>query len=316
MQAVPQLEDVVMMRGLPRRRSEPSMATMMTSTGYSSSPAIRRNRSISCIREVWINLNKAGSYGDQDLAGGYGLMDQLLHGTLYPIDDPDILYWEREHCFMEVDPDSPYVPHGVHIEHNFIDDAEVERIESPSKKLSSREPEEPAQVKAPPKVKPLVMQQVEMLEAKWQQLKVEYGSDNEDSDDDEDNLNGIDVNDRIVQLMSHIEQLELERQQKLAELKRQEQEEENLARKRMVRGGQGINYEQELNNKDFVIRKKKKKKVLEDFDLEDFSEESSDEEIVEDGEFDVKWMRLKVPLTAQNPEAIRTIVETGKGLED
>ena len=39
---------------------------------------------------------------------------------------------------------------------------------------------------------------------------------------------------------------------------RQEQEEEELAKKRMVRAGTGINYEQELN-KDFVIRKKKKR---------------------------------------------------------
>ena len=42
---------------------------------------------------------------------------------------------------------------------------------------------------------------------------------------------------------------------------RQEQEEEELAKKRMVRAGTGINYEQELN-KDFVIRKKKKYKKV------------------------------------------------------
>jgi len=50
--------------------------------------------------------------------------------------------------------------------------------------------------------------------------------------------------------------------------------------------------------------------------MDDFSEESSEEEVVEDEEFDVKWMRLKVPLADQNPEAMRTMVEAGKGLED
>ena len=37
----------------------------------------------------------------------------------------------------------------------------------------------------------------------------------------------------------------------------------------------------------------------------------SSEEEAPDDEFDVKWMRLKVPLAAQNPEAMRDMVDKG-----
>lgn len=101
-----------------------------------------------------------------------------------------------------------------------------------------------------------------------------------------------------------------------------------MARKRMVRGGQGINYNEDLNQ-GLTLRKKKKKKeknkkkkktktVTEDLELDDFSsdEESSEEEDEENNEdFDIKWMRLKVPLAAQNPEAMRRLVEEGRAME-
>ena len=50
-----------------------------------------------------------------DLAGGY--INELLTGGLYPIDDPDLLMWEREKHLIGDDPHSPYVPHGGSIEH-------------------------------------------------------------------------------------------------------------------------------------------------------------------------------------------------------
>ena len=46
------------------------------------------------------------------------------------------------------------------------------------------------------------------------------------------------------------------------------------------------------------------------------SEEESIEEEDDDDEFDIKWMRLKVPLAAQNPEAMRRLVEQGRQLQD
>lgn len=322
---VPQLEEVIMMRGLPRRRSEPNMATVATSP-----TVLKRTRSISCIREVWINLNKSWSHDNSELGGGY--VDQLLEGTLYPVDDLDILDWERERHLMGEDPSSPYVPHGGSIEHNFIDESEAIRIESPraapvtpsvvSDEILSdagqgeEEVIPPTPEAAPPKINPLVMQQVEMLEAKWKQLKEDY--DDDVDSDDEVNLDNFDVNERIEQLMNHIEKLELDRKMRLASLKRQEEEEDELARKRMVRGGGGINYEEELN-KDFVIRKKRKKrkskKVVEEDDSDEISEESSDDEDGEDGEFDVKWMRLKVPLAAQDAGAMRSLVKKGQDLD-
>mmetsp|Transcript_24561 Transcript_24561/g.44096 ORF Transcript_24561/g.44096 Transcript_24561/m.44096 type:complete len:1190 (-) Transcript_24561:157-3726(-) len=323
---VPPLEEVIMMRGLPRRRSEPNMATVT-----SSPTVLKRTRSISCIREVWVNLNKSWSNQDSELSGGY--VDQLLNGTLYPVDDLDILDWERERHLMGEDPSSPYVPHGGSIEHNFIDESEAIRIESPRAApvtpsiFSDEIPSDGGQAEeevipptpepaAPPKINPLVMQQVEMLEAKWKQLKEDY--DDDDDSDDEVNLDNFDVNERIDQLMTHIERLELDRKMKLASLKRQEEEDDELARKRMIRGGKGINYEEELN-KDFVIRKKRKKrksKKVEEIDSDEISEESSSDEEGEDGEFDVKWMRLKVPLAAQDAGAMRSLVKKGQDLDD
>jgi len=337
----PQLDEIVAMRGLPRRRSEPALITLLD-----SQPGLRRTRSLGCMRDVWINLNKPAFYGDKELAGG--LMVQLIDGTLYPVDDSDILLFEREKAIVAEDPDAPYVPCAGNIEHNFIDENEYEYVEKvtendltlgdffPEEKV--KEEAEKAAAKAAEeeaerakseklKVNPLVMQQVEMLEAKWKQLKDEYGSD-DDSNSDEENLDDFDVNARIEQLMNHIEELEDERKNKLAELKKQEEEEEELARKRMVRGGQGINYNEDLNQ-GLTLRKKKKKKekkkkkkktktVTEDLELDDFSsdEESSEEEDEENNEdFDIKWMRLKVPLAAQNPEAMRRLVEQGRAME-
>ena len=273
-------------------------------------------------------------------------MVQLIDGTLYPVDDSDILLFEREKAIVAEDPDAPYVPCAGNIEHNFIDENEYERVEKvtdndltlgdffPEEKVkeeavkaAAKAAEEEAEKAKSEKLKvnPLVMQQVEMLEAKWKQLKEEYGSD-DDSDSDE-NLDDFDVNARIEQLMNHIEELEDERKNKLAQLKRQEEEEEELARKRMVRGGQGINYNEDLNQ-GLTLRKKKKKKekkkkkkkktITEDLELDDFSsdEESSGEEDEEDNEdFDIKWMRLKVPLAAQNPDAMRRLVEQGRAME-
>ena len=337
-QPVPQLEEIVETRGLPRRRSEPAMATTVLSSELQK---LRRSRSVGCMREVWINLNQKSYYGDKELVGA--LMVQLIDGTLYPVDDSDILLFEREKGLKGDDPNAPYVPCAGTIEHNFIDDAEVGRVEAPPEEnvipLSEFFPEEAAKEEAlkaaklakeeeekaksrPVKVNPLVMQQVEMLEAKWKQLKEEYGSDNDS--DDENNLDDFDVNDRIEQLMNHIEDLEKERKDKLDQLKRQEEEEEELARKRMVRGGTGINYNQDLK-KDFVLRKNKKKKekkkktkkektIMEEEDYSESSEEESIEEEDEDDEFDIKWMRLKVPLAAQNPEAMRRLVEQGREL--
>ena len=338
-QPVPQLEEIVETRGLPRRRSEPAMATTVLSSELQK---IRRSRSVGCMREIWINLNQKSYYGDKELVGA--LMVQLIDGTLYPVDDSDILLFEREKGLKGDDPNAPYVPCAGTIEHNFIDDAEVSRVEAPPEEnvipLSEFFPEEAAKEEAlkaaklakeeeekaksrPVKVNPLVMQQVEMLEAKWKQLKEEYGSDNDS--DDENNLDDFDVNDRIEQLMNHIEDLEKERKEKLEQLKRQEEEEEELARKRMVRGVTGINYNQDLKN-DFVLRKTKKKKekkkkkpkkektIMEEADYSESSEEESIEEEDDDGEFDIKWMRLKVPLAAQNPEAMRRLVEQGRQL--
>lgn len=251
---VPQLEEIIMLRGLPRRRSEPNMVT-----GPVRPLAFARTRSLSCLREVWINLNKPSSKNNPDLAGGY--LDQLLDGTLYPVDDHDVLYWERERYIRSEDTLAPYVPHGGSIEHNFIDESEAMRVESPQARSAIGEVlsddafgdgEEAAAGAAAAKpmfkVKqnPLVMQQVEMLEAKWKQLREEYDEDGE-YDEDENNLDQFDVNDRIEQLMGQIEKLELERKMRLASLKKQEEEEEELARKRMVRAGMGINYEEVRN---------------------------------------------------------------------
>ena len=248
---VPELEEVIMMRGLPRRRSEPNMATM---EGLALG-AMRRTRSISCLREIWTNLSKPLSYEDSDLAGGY--INELLTGGLYPIDDPDLLMWEREKHLIGDDPHSPYVPHGGSIEHCLIDEDEpavrLEKLEMDSKAKGGFE--------GKVKVNPLVMKQVALLESKWKELREEY--DEDDDSDDENDLDNFYVNDRIEQLMSHIEKLELERKLKLAELKRQEDEDEELARKRMVKGGTGINYAQEFN-KELVVKKKKKKRVSDD----------------------------------------------------
>jgi len=318
---VPQLEEVIMMRGLPRRRSDPNMVTVITHP-----KELKRTRSLSCLREVWINLNKPSSKNNPDLAGGY--LDQLLDGTLYPVDDHDILYWERERYLTEKDPQAPYVPHGGSIEHNFIDEVEAIRIELPksnggsalasvlSDDIFSDSGEEMviAATMAVPKMNPLVMQQVEMLEAKWKQLREEYNDDGE-YDSGENDIEGFDVNERIEQLMGRLEKLELDRKLRLSSLKRQEEEEDELARKRMVRAGTGINYEEELS-RDFVIRKKRKKiKSRKDQDLDDLSEETSSEEEDEDGEFDVKWMRLKVPLAAQDVGAMRSLVNKGKDMD-
>jgi len=321
---VPQLEDVIMTRGIPRRRSEPNLLT-----AASSAKDLKRTRSISCLREVWINLNKPAFYGDIDLSGGY--YGELLVGTMYPVDDSDLLYLERERHLTGDDPDAPYVPFGRNMGFCFIDDDEVERIESPRAKArgddyvveamgEGREKEETGgganeegieveeqQIRV---VNPLVMQQVEMLEAKWKQLKENYDED-ADSDDEADLPDDYDVNARIEQLMGHIDKLEKERKAKLKELKRHEQEEDELARKRMVRAGQGINYNEELN-RDFVIRKKKNKKKKKQVVEEESEEESSSEEEEQDGEFDVKWMRLKVPLAAQDPETMKSLVNEGK----
>jgi len=309
------------MRGLPRRRSDPNMVTVITHP-----KELKRTRSLSCLREVWINLNKPSSKNNPDLAGGY--LDQLLDGTLYPVDDHDILYWERERYLTEKDPQAPYVPHGGSIEHNFIDEVEAIRIELPksnggsalasvlSDDIFSDSGEEMviAATMAVPKMNPLVMQQVEMLEAKWKQLREEYNDDGE-YDSGENDIEGFDVNERIEQLMGRLEKLELDRKLRLSSLKRQEEEEDELARKRMVRAGTGINYEEELS-RDFVIRKKRKKiKSRKDQDLDDLSEETSSEEEDEDGEFDVKWMRLKVPLAAQDVGAMRSLVNKGKDMD-
>lgn len=300
-----------MMRGLPRRRSEPNMATM---EGLALG-AMRRTRSISCLREIWTNLSKPLSYEDSDLAGGY--INELLTGGLYPIDDPDLLMWEREKHLIGDDPHSPYVPHGGSIEHCLIDEDEpAVRLEKPEMN-ETEHTEESGDSKAKGgfegkvKVNPLVMKQVELLESKWKELREEYDED-EDSDDEND-LDNFDVNERIEQLMSHIEKLELERKLKLAELKRQEDEDEELARKRMVKGGTGINYAQEFN-KELVVKKKKKNKRADEVDLEDLSSESESDEEEEDNEFDVKWMRLKVPLAAQDPSTMKSMVDKGKGL--
>lgn len=308
---VQSLEETIMTRGLPRRRSEPNMATISFQPNM-----MTRTRSIGCIREVWINLNKPSPHQRQDEGGEY--LDELLLGTLYPIDDPDLLYLERERHIVGEDGAAPYVPHGAAIDTNFIDEDEVLRIESPreaEKERASQTSEEgsgdPSFVRHRKKANPLVMQQVEMLEAKWKELREEYDDEDEYSDDEVD-MENFDVNGRIDQLMGHIEKLELERKMRLNELKRQEVEEEELARKRMVRAGTGINYNDEFN-KDFVIRKKKKKKVVEDIDADELSDSSSEEE-QEDGEFDVKWMRLKVPLAAQDPGTMKTMVKTGKGM--
>ena len=338
MQAVPQLEEVVEMRGLPRRRSEPALITLLPDR-----PGLRRTRSLGCLRDVWVNLNKNAYYGDQELAGG--LMVQLIDGNLYPVEDSDILLFEREKGLVGDDLNAPYCPHSGNIDHNFIDETEVQRIETKPQEgddlfkeffpeeAAKEEAARQAAIKAKEeaeeekkdalKVNPLVMQQVEMLEAKWKQLKAEYGDDDSDSDPGEE-----DINARIEQLMGHIEDLEDERKNKLAELKRQEEEEEELARKRMVRGGTGINYNQDLN-KDFVLRKKKKKEkkekkkkkgknIADDLEMDESESESSEEESEEEedqGDFDIKWMRLKVPLAAQNPEAMRELVEKGRAME-
>jgi len=58
------------------------------------------------------------------------------------------------------------------------------------------------------------------------------------------------------------------------------------------------------------------KKVIDDIDLEDLSSESSEEEAGGEGEFDFKWMRLKVPLAAQDPSIMRTMVNKGKELDE
>ena len=48
--------------------------------------------------------------------------------------------------------------------------------------------------------------------------------------------------------------------------------------------------------------------------MEDLSSESESDEEEEDNEFDVKWMRLKVPLAAQDPSTMKSMVDKGKGL--
>ncbi|KAL7550554.1 hypothetical protein ACHAWF_013771 [Thalassiosira exigua] len=363
---VPPLEEVVMTRGLPRRRSEPDMATPCPAL-LTGRP--KRTLSIGCLREVWINLHRPAAYGYDNDDGDAGFSDRLLKGELYPVDDPDVLYYERERVLRGEDANAPYVPHGADVRHNFIDEQELMRVESPP------EAEEPTmkpehdygaswrkaarEAKAPiraPKANPLVVQQVEMLEVKWKELREEYHED-VDSDDEDEQVNSFDVNARIEQLMRHIERLELRRKMRLAELKRRDNEDEELALKRMVKAGKGINYTEEFS-KEFVIRKseKKNKKNVRRWDVsvatmyaaplpldtfsmfhslrflllprayvtsrkayqdnsedESSSEEESSEE--EDGEYDVKWLRLKVPLAAQNPEAMRAMVEKGKELE-
>ncbi len=44
------------------------------------------------------------------------------------------------------------------------------------------------------------------------------------------------------------------------------------------------------------------------------SESSSDEEEPYDDEFDVKWMRLKVPLAHQDPDNMKDMVDKGNEL--
>ena len=53
---------------------------------------------------------------------------------------------------------------------------------------------------------------------------------------------------------------------------------------------------------------------LEEEDYSESSEEESIKEEYETDEFDINWMRLKVPLAAQNPEAMRRLVEQGREL--
>jgi hypothetical protein len=279
---------------------------------------VKRTWSLGCLREIWVNLEKDLSGHQRSELGGTGggapnIMDNLLEGELYPVDDPDLLYFEKENHITAEDKSSPYIQFGGSNPYNLIDENEPEvRIEeepTPLKRPSGGDFE--ARSQAPKvKVNPLVLQQVEMLEAKWKEMREEF--DDVDSDEeppDED----FDVNARVEQLMGNIEKLELERKMRLNELKRAEEEEEELTRKRMVKAGTGINYDQEFK-KDFVIRKKKgNKKATEDLDLDDMSsEEESESDEDSDGEFDVKWMRLKVPLAAQNPEDLADMVEKGE----
>ena len=308
------LNEAMFRRGLLRCSSSPDMATVL------SKPVSlrRRTRSIGCLRDVWVDLNRAHFSARPSFNPGY--TDQLLKGKLYPVGDLNSFYNEAERNFLSGKADA-FVPYGT--DFDFTDPQDALYYDKESNMIMSSLRYENGDGGGIKKNKnemttsstnPLVIQQVEMLEAKWKQLNELY-DDEGDSDDDDIDLDAFNVESRIGLLMGRIEKMEEERQRKLAMLQQQEWEEEQALKKKRQVSSSGINYNKNFG-KDLKIKKKKKKKnkVIDDLYLDDLSSESESDEEEEEGEFDVKWMRLKVPLAAQDPDTMRDMVNKGKDL--
>jgi hypothetical protein len=305
----PTPNEAMFRRGLMRCNSSPDLATVL-----SEPLGLRRTGSIGCLRDVWVDLNRAHISARPSLQPGYG--EQLLNGKLYPVGDLNSFYSEAERNFISGESDA-FVPYGT--DFDFIDERDALYYDDESNMvIHSRRydtSEDGGKINksrtgmSTKSINPLVLQQVEMLEAKWKQLKDLY---EDEGDDDGIDIDKFDVESRIGLLMGRIEQMEEERQRKLARLKEEEYAEQEALKKKRMASSAGIDYNKNFG-KDFVIKKKKKKKkkkkVIDELDLDDVSSESDNEG---EGEFDVKWMRLKVPLAAQDPETMRDMVEKGK----
>jgi len=280
---------------------------------------LRRTGSIGCLRDVWVDLNRAQLSARSPFNPGY--IEQLLTGNLYPVRDISSFYNEAEKNFLSGD-SGAFVPYGTHFD--FSDPHEALYYDDESNTIMTSLRYETSgdggEVNANRdelitlSTNPLVIQQVEMLEAKWKQLQELY-DDEADSDDDGIDLDAFNVESRIGLLMGRIEKMEEERQRKLALLQQEEWEEEQKLKKKRQVSSAGINYNKNFG-KDLKIkkRKKKKNKVIDDLYLDDLSSESESDEEEEEGEFDVKWMRLKVPLAAQDPDTMRDMVNKGKDM--
>ena len=75
-----------------------------------------------------ICLNNLQPYGSPGILGVY--LEQLLGGTLYPVDGVGILIYERERGLGGNGPSAPYVPHQNSIKHRFINEEEMIRNEA------------------------------------------------------------------------------------------------------------------------------------------------------------------------------------------
>jgi hypothetical protein len=308
------LNEAMLRRGLVRCSSSPDMATVL-----SEPLGLRRTGSIGCLRDVWVDLNRAHLSARSPFNPGY--IEQLLTGNLYPVRDMSSFYNEAEKNFLS-DDSGAFVPYGTHFD--FSDPHEALYYDDESNTIMTSLRYETSgdggELNAnrdeliTSSTNPLVIQQVEMLEAKWKQLQVLY-DDEADSDDDGIDLDAFNVESRIGLLMGRIEKMEEERQRKLALLQQEEWEEEQKLKKKRQVSSAGINYNKNFG-KDLKIKKKKKKKnkVIDDLYLDDLSSESESDEEEEEGEFDVKWMRLKVPLAAQDPDTMRDMVNKGKDM--